>query len=62
MDRPNPNSGYIDGPILKEENKSFIGIHPIPIVYGLTIGEFAKMINGEGWLKNGVKCDLNKKG
>jgi uncharacterized protein YbbC (DUF1343 family) len=58
LDRPNPNSGYIDGPILEKENTSFIGIHPIPIVYGLTIGEFAKMINGEGWLKNAVKCDL----
>ena len=59
LDRPNPNSGYIDGPILEEENTTFIGMHPIPIVYGLTIGEFAKMINGEGWLKNGVKCNLN---
>ncbi len=59
LDRPNPNSGYVDGPVLEKENTSFIGMHPIPIVYGLTIGEFANMINGEGWLKNGVKCDLN---
>ncbi|MFC2150964.1 exo-beta-N-acetylmuramidase NamZ domain-containing protein [Bacteroidota bacterium] len=58
LDRPNPNSGYVDGPILEKENVSFIGLHPIPIVYGMTIGEFAQMINGEGWLKNGVKCNL----
>lgn len=59
LDRPNPNSGYIDGPLLDQKHTTFIGMHPIPIVYGLTIGEFAKMINGEGWLKNGVKCDLD---
>ncbi|MHC2991057.1 hypothetical protein OB13_05475 [Pontibacter sp. HJ8] len=59
LDRPNPNGFLIDGPILEPENKSGIGIHPIPISHGLTIGEFAQMINGEGWLANGVKCKLN---
>lgn len=58
LDRPNPNGDYFDGPILKEEFKSFVGMHPIPIVHGLTVGELAGMINGEGWLKDGVKCDL----
>ena len=58
LDRPNPNAHYIDGPILKAENSSFIGLHPVPIVYGMTIGEYAKMINGEGWLQNEQKCDL----
>ena len=47
LDRPNPNSFYIDGPILDLKNKSFIGLHPVPIVYGMTIGEYGKMINGE---------------
>lgn len=58
LDRPNPNGGYVDGPILEEEYTSFVGMHPIPVVYGLTIGELAGMINGEGWLSNGVKCKL----
>ena len=58
LDRPNPNAHYIDGPVLEEDCKSFVGMHPVPIVYGMTIGEYAKMINGEGWLKNGIKCDL----
>jgi len=58
LDRPNPNGFYIDGPVLKEENKSFVGMHPVPVVYGMTIGEYGKMVNGEGWLKNGVTCDL----
>lgn len=58
LDRPNPNGFYIDGPIMQEEYTSFIGMHPVPIVYGMTIGEYAKMINGEGWLKNEIKCDL----
>jgi uncharacterized protein YbbC (DUF1343 family) len=57
LDRPNPN-GFVDGPILEAENKSFVGMHPIPIAHGLTIGEMAKMINGEGWLEGGIKCDL----
>ena len=58
LDRPNPNAHYIDGPLLEEDCKSFVGMHPVPIVYGMTIGEYAKMINGEGWLKEGIKCDL----
>lgn len=58
MDRPNPNGSYIDGPILDMDHKSFVGMHPIPIVHGLTIGEYAKMVNGEGFLKDGIKADL----
>tara|TARA_E500000178_G_C16987863_1_gene739242 strand:+ start:398 stop:1573 length:1176 start_codon:yes stop_codon:yes gene_type:complete len=58
MDRGNPNSFYIDGPILNLENSSFIGLHPVPIVYGMTIGEYGLMINGEGWLTNNLKVDL----
>ena len=58
LDRPNPNSYYIDGPILDLKNKSFIGLHPVPIVYGMTIGEYGKMINGEGWLENRLKANL----
>lgn len=58
FDRPNPNGDYFDGPVLKEEFKSFVGMHPIPVVHGLTVGELATMINGEGWLKDSVKCDL----
>jgi uncharacterized protein YbbC (DUF1343 family) len=58
LDRPNPNGHYIDGPTLEIEHKSFVGMHPVPLVYGMTIGEYAKMINGENWLKNSVKCDL----
>ena len=58
MDRPNPNGDYIDGPILEEAFKSYVGMHPVPVVYGMTIGEYARMINGEGWLKNGVQCRL----
>lgn len=58
LDRPNPNGFYVDGPVLKEEFKSFLGLHPVPIVYGMTCGEYAKMVNGEGWLKNKIKCQL----
>lgn len=59
LDRPNPNGHYVDGPVLKDEKaKSFVGIHPIPLVHGMTIGEFAQMVNGEKWLKGGVTCDL----
>lgn len=58
LDRPNPNGSYIDGPFLKESQRSFVGLHPIPIVHGLTVGEMAKMINGERWLKDGLTCDL----
>ena len=58
LDRPNPNGYYIDGPVLEDAYKSFLGLHPVPIVYGMTIGEYAQMINGEGWLKGSVKCNL----
>jgi uncharacterized protein YbbC (DUF1343 family) len=58
LDRPNPNGHYFDGPILEKEHQSFVGMHPIPIVHGMTIGEYAKMTNGEGWLKNGIQCKL----
>ncbi len=58
LDRPNPNGFYIDGPILEKEFSSFIGMHQIPIVHGLTVGELALMLNGEKWLKNGVQCDV----
>jgi uncharacterized protein YbbC (DUF1343 family) len=57
FDRPNPN-GFVDGPILQPENKSFVGMHPVPIAHGMTIGEYARMINGEGWLQNAQKCEL----
>ncbi|MDH5400557.1 MAG: DUF1343 domain-containing protein, partial [Cyclobacteriaceae bacterium] len=58
LDRPNPNGNYVDGPIREEGLESFVGIHPIPIVHGLTVGELAEMINGEGWLANGAQCNL----
>ena len=58
LDRPNPNGHYIDGPILEDKFKSFVGMHPIPIVHGMTIGELGIMINKEGWLKNKINCDL----
>ena len=58
LDRPNPNGDYVDGPVLKPAFKSFVGMHPLPIVHGLTIGELAKMINGERWLTGGQRCDL----
>ncbi len=55
LDRPNPNGAYVDGPVMEPEYSSFVGMHPIPVVYGLTIGELAKMINGEGWLNGGIQ-------
>jgi len=58
LDRPNPNGDYVDGPVLKSEMKSFVGLLPIPVVYGCTIGELATMINGEGWLAKKAKCNL----
>ena len=58
LDRPNPNGFYIDGPVLEKEYTSFVGLHPVPVVYGMTIGEYACMVNGEGWLKNNVRCNL----
>lgn len=58
LDRPNPNGHYIDGPTLKMEHSTFLGMHPVPLVYGMTIGEYARMINGEHWLNNKVSCNL----
>lgn len=58
LDRPNPNIHIVDGPTLKKENTSFVGMHEIPAMHGMTIGEYAQMINGEKWLKNGIQCDL----
>ena len=58
LDRPNPNGFYYDGNILDTAYRSFVGMDPVPVVHGLTVGEYAQMINGEGWLKGGIKCDL----
>ena len=58
LDRPNPNGHYIDGPLLDTSLRSFVGMHPIPIVHGMTLGEYAQMINGEGWLAGGLRCSL----
>lgn len=58
LDRPNPNGYFIDGPVLDPKFKSFVGMDPVPVVYGMTIGEYALMINGEHWLPNGLKCNL----
>lgn len=58
LDRPNPNGFYFDGNILDTAYHSFVGMDPVPVVHGMTVGEYAEMINGEGWLKNGVRCDL----
>lgn len=56
LDRPNPHDGYTDGPVLRKKWASFVGMHEVPVVYGLTIGEYGKMVNGEKWLKNGVQA------
>ena len=58
LDRPNPNGHYIDGPTMEEEHFNFLGMTPIPLVYGMTIGEYAQMLNGEGWLADGNRADL----
>ena len=58
LDRPDPNGYYVDGPVLEPSFKSFSGMDPVPIVYGMTPAEYAKMLNGEKWLENGVKCNL----
>lgn len=59
LDRPNPNGFYIDGPVLDTAFRSFVGMHPVPVVHGMTVGEYARMINGERWLPNGMQCSLN---
>ncbi len=58
LDRPNPNGHIVDGPVRKPGFESFIGMHPVPVLYGMTIGEYGQMINGEKWLKGGITCDL----
>lgn len=58
LDRPNPNGFYVDGLVLDMKYSSFVGMHPVPLVHGMTVGEYAQMINGEGWLKGAVKCEL----
>jgi len=58
LDRPNPIGYYVDGPMLKPGFESGIGLFPIPVIHGLTVGEFAMMVNGEHWLKDGIQCDL----
>ncbi len=58
LDRPNPNGFYIDGPVLEAGFESFVGMHRVPVVYGMTMGEYALMVNGEGWLKDQILCDL----
>jgi len=56
LDRPNPNDGFTDGPMMRNQWKSFVGLHNVPVIYGLTIGEYGKMVNGEHWLKNGIQA------
>jgi uncharacterized protein YbbC (DUF1343 family) len=58
LDRPNPNGFYIDGPVLERKFESFVGMQPIPVVYALTIGEYATMLNGERWLNDSLRCNL----
>lgn len=58
LDRPNPNGHFVDGPVLKKSHTSFVGLHEVPVVHGMTTGEYARMVNGEGWLEGGQQCDL----
>lgn len=58
FDRPNPNGFYFDGNIADTAYRSFVGMHPVPVMHGMTVGEYAQMINGEGWLAGGIRCDL----
>ena len=58
LDRPNPNGGIVDGPVLETAYSSFVGMHPIPVLHGMTMGEYAKMINGEKWLKDKIQCKV----
>lgn len=59
LDRPNPNGFYVDGPVLDTVNRSFVGMHQVPVVHGMTLAEYAHMVNDEGWLKGSIKCDLD---
>jgi uncharacterized protein YbbC (DUF1343 family) len=58
LDRPNPHGDYVDGPVLELDFSSFVGLHPVPVVHGMTVGEYAKMVNEEGWLANQIQCNL----
>lgn len=58
LDRPNPNGFYVDGPVLDTALRSFVGMHPVPVVHGMTVAEYAQMINGERWLRDSLKCNL----
>ncbi len=58
LDRPNPNGHYVDGPVLQKTYSSFVGLHEVPVVHGMTVGEYARMVNGEGWLAGGIQCSL----
>lgn len=58
LDRPNPNADFVDGPVMEAVNRSFLGLAPVPLAYGMTIGEYARMLNGEGWLEGGLQADL----
>lgn len=58
LDRPNPNADFVDGPVMEDENRSFLGMAPVPLAYGMTIGEYALMLNGQGWLEGGRRADL----
>lgn len=58
LDRPNPNGHYVDGPVLDTTFRSFVGMQPIPLVHGMTVGEYARMLNGEKWLSGGLQCQL----
>jgi len=58
LDRPNPNGHYVDGPTMMKDHTSYLGLNTIPLVYGMTMGEYAQLLNGEGWLNNGSKADL----
>lgn len=59
LDRPNPNGYFVDGPVLDMEYRSFVGMHPVPVVHGMTVAEYARMVNGEGWLDGGIEADLH---
>jgi len=58
LDRPNPNGHFVDGPLLQAEQRSFVGLHPVPVVHGMTVGEYARMVNEEGWLADSVRAEL----
>ena len=59
LDRPNPNGHYVDGPVLEKAQSSFVGLHQVPVVHGMTVAEYAYMVNEEGWLKDSVQCSLS---